>query len=151
MSHIFLNIGPEDMIGWIIWVIVSLVWWGQNRVKHSTPLLCFAEEIDFFHKICGLWNKETKCIHVFISENTILNIKNIGEGSAKDRTLSQYWKNYLPPSTKKDRIQTTYWKMSSSKREEVQIMSCWNSLIWHSSLNLNLLVVWRRSFYSFLQ
>ena len=41
---------------------------GQNRVKHSIPLLCFAEEIDLFHKICGLRTKETKFIHVFISE-----------------------------------------------------------------------------------
>ena len=35
MSHIFLSL------------------WGLNRVEqHST--LCFAEEIDLFHKICGL-------------------------------------------------------------------------------------------------
>ena len=51
MSLFFLNIGPEDMIGWVIF---SIVWWVQNRVKHSPPLLCFAKEIDLFHKICGL-------------------------------------------------------------------------------------------------
>ena len=53
MGHIFLNIGPEDMIGGIISVIFSCLV-GHNRVKHSTPLLCLAEEIDLFHKICGL-------------------------------------------------------------------------------------------------
>ena len=50
----------------------------------NTAFHCFdfAEEIDLFHKICGLWNKETKFIHVFISENAILNKKKIS-----DRTL----------------------------------------------------------------
>ena len=37
MSHIFLS-----LVG------------SKNRVKHSTSLLCFAEEIDLFHKIGGL-------------------------------------------------------------------------------------------------
>ena len=51
MSHNFLKIGPEDMIGGTSYFPV---WWGQNRVKHSIPPLCFAEEINLFHKICGL-------------------------------------------------------------------------------------------------
>ena len=54
MSHIFLKIHPEDMIGWIKCVIFLVVWWGQNRVKHSTPTACFEEKIKLFHKICGL-------------------------------------------------------------------------------------------------
>ena len=50
MSDNFLNIGTEDMIAGTLFP----VWWGQNRVKHSIPLLSFAEEIDLFLKICGL-------------------------------------------------------------------------------------------------
>ena len=88
----------------------------HNRVKHSIPLLCFAEEIDLLHKICGLQNKETKCIHVFISENAILNKKNIC-----DRTLSPY---YIPPTTKrfKGLHRDNVREKSSSEREGVQIM-----------------------------
>ena len=39
MSHIFFSLVGSK--------------YGQTIVKHSTPLLCFAEEIDLFHKICG--------------------------------------------------------------------------------------------------
>ena len=60
---------------------ISLVWWGQNRVKHSSPLLCFAEEIDLFHKICE-------------SKNTILNKKNIGEGSHTVTVLEKRSSSY---------------------------------------------------------
>ena len=52
--------------------------------------------------------------------NSNLNKKNIC-----DRTLSPYWKNDVPPTTKssKDSIETTYRKKSSSECRGVQIMS----------------------------
>ena len=85
---------------------IFLVWWGQNRVKHSTPLLCFAEEIDLF----VVYEIRRQNV-LFISENTIL----IKRTLAKDCTLSPYWKNDLPPTIflitqkcSKDRTQTTY-------------------------------------------
>ena len=64
--------------------------------------------------------------YVFISENTILNKKNI-----YDRTPSPYWKTIflLPQRDSKDCIQTTYGKKFSSEREGVQIMIWWYSWV----------------------
>ena len=51
------------------------LWWGQNWVKHSIPLLCFAEEIDLFHKICGLCNKETINVFMYLSAKALSLLK----------------------------------------------------------------------------
>ena len=44
MSHIFLNIGPEDMIG-RDYESYFPVWWGQNRANHSFPLFVLLRKL----------------------------------------------------------------------------------------------------------
>ena len=77
MSHIFLNIGPEDMIGGTIMSHIFL--FGEVKIGSNTELHCFVLQRKSIYSIkCVVY--EIRRQHIFISENTILNKKNICEG-----------------------------------------------------------------------
>ena len=128
-------------------------WMDNMRIQHSHCFF-FAE---LFHK-CGLWNKETNNIFMYlaISENTILNKNNIGEGSHNCHHTGKTI--FLPPQKRfkgshtDNVLENIFFRIQrGSNYELVVFWGCKpsaNSLTWHSSLNLNLFVVWRRSFSS---
>ena len=104
--------------------------------------------------MCGLWNKEKKVCMYLQAKYTILNKKNIGDGF---HMLSPYWKNDLPPITKRFKashtekiLENVFFRMQrGSNYKLVEFLGCKpsaNSLVWHPSLNLNLFVAWSRSF-----
>ena len=98
---------------------------GGVKIGSNTALHCFVLQWKLINSIKYVVY-EIRRQNVFIvriGENTILNKKNIC-----DRTLSPYWKNNLPPTTK-DCMQTTYGEKSSSEREGAQIMSWWYSWV----------------------
>ena len=96
---------------------------GGVKIGSNTAFLCFILQRKLIYSIKYVVYEIRR--HVFISENTILNKKNIC-----DRTLSPYWKKYLPPTTKRFKgLHRDNGKKSSSEREGGQIMSWWNSWV----------------------
>ena len=121
----------------------SLVWYSQNRVKHRTFWV--------FHKcvVYEIRRKKYACIY----KRNILSL--IKRTLAIDFTCCHH--TDLPPITKRFKashtdniLENVFFRMQrGSNYELVEFLGCKpsaNSLIWHPSLNLNLFVVWRRSF-----